>query len=296
MSPSHQGETILKSDWIIKFFLIIGLFVTGLFIVLPLLHAIQLSFYHMESFVSKPEWIGLKNYTDALNDPVFWRDLLNGVIYAGFSIFFQVSLGVGIAVVLSKSFKGKQLVRGISILPYLLPTAIVSLTFLWMMDGSLGIITLGLAKIGIYNVPWFETPFTAMATIIFMSVWLWTPFVTTCFLAGLQSVPKELYDAAKVDGLGAWRTFWQVTIPVLKPILTIIVLLRGIWMFNKFDVIWLLTMGGPLGATEHLPILAYKKSFSMFDVGGGAAVATISLLILTAVVFTFFKLFPFEEK
>ena len=296
MPSSHQGETILKSDWIIKCFLIIGLFVTGLFIVLPLLHAIQLSFYHMESFVSKPEWVGLQNYTEALMDPVFWRDLLNGVIYAGFSIFFQVSFGIGIAVVLSKSFKGKQLVRGISILPYLLPTAIVSLTFLWMMDGSLGIITLGLAKIGIYNVPWFETPFTAMATVIFMSVWLWTPFVTTCFLAGLQSVPKELYDAAKVDGLGAWRTFWQVTIPVLKPILTVIVLLRGIWMFNKFDVIWLLTMGGPVGATEHLPILAYKKSFSMFDVGGGAAVATISLLILTAVVFTFFKLFPFEEQ
>ena len=91
MSPSHQGETILKSDWIIKLFLIIGLFVTGLFIVLPLLHAIQLSFYHMESFVSKPEWVGLKNYTEALRDPVFWRDLLNGVIYAGFSIFFQVS-------------------------------------------------------------------------------------------------------------------------------------------------------------------------------------------------------------
>ena len=296
MPSSYQGETILKGDWVIKFFLLIGLLVTGLFIVLPLLHAIQLSFYHMESFVSEPQWIGLKNYADALNDPVFWRDLLNGVIYAVLSIFFQVLLGIGIAVVLSKSFKGKQLVRGISILPYLLPTAIVSLTFLWMMDGSLGIITLGLAKIGIYNVPWFETPFTAMATVIFMSVWLWTPFVTTCFLAGLQSVPKELYDAAKVDGLGAWRTFWQVTIPVLKPILTIIVLLRGIWMFNKFDVIWLLTMGGPLGATEHLPILAYKKSFSMFDVGGGAAVATLSLLILITVVFIYFKLLPFEEK
>jgi multiple sugar transport system permease protein len=250
----------------------------------------------LESFVSKPEWIGLKNYGETIADPEFWNALLNGCIYAGVSILFQISLGIAIALILSKTFKGYQLVRGISVLPYLLPTAIVTLTFLWMMDGVLGIITLGLAKIGIRNVSWFETPFTAMATVIFVSVWVWTPFVTMCFLAGLKTVPKDLYDAAKVDGLSAWRTFWQVTIPVLKPILTIVVLLRAIWMFNKFDVIWLLTKGGPVGATEHLPILAYRKAFSLFDVGGGAAVATISFLILSAVVFIYFKLFPLEEK
>lgn len=286
----------MKSDWVINGFLVIGLLVTALCIVFPLLHAIQLSFFHLESFVSEPKWIGLQNYSETLADPVFWRALLHGCIYAGFSIFFQVSLGIAIALVLSKSFKGQQIVRGLSLLPYLLPTVIVTLTFLWMMDGSLGIITIGLAKIGIRDVPWFETPFTAMAMVIFVSVWLWTPFVTTCFLAALQTVPKALYDAAKVDGLGPWRTFWQVTIPVLKPILTIIVLLRAIWMFNKFEVVWLLTSGGPVGATEHLPILAYRKAFLMFNVGGGAAVATISFTILSIAVFIYFKLNPIEEK
>jgi multiple sugar transport system permease protein len=286
----------LKGDWIIKFFLLIGLLVTSLFILLPVLHSIQLSFFKLESFISKPEWVGLKNYGETLKDPVFWRDLLHGCIYAGMSIFFQLLFGIAIALVLKQSFVGKQFVRGISLLPYLIPTAVVALTFLWMVNGTYGIINIGLAKIGIYDVRWLETPVTATVTCILVSVWLWTPFVTTCFLAGLQTVPMELYDAAKVDGLGPWRTFWQVTIPVLKPILTIIVLLRAIWMFNKFDIIWLLTKGGPVGATEHLPILAYQKAFSFFDVGGGAAVATISFLILSIVVFIYFRLFPLEEN
>jgi multiple sugar transport system permease protein len=133
-------------------------------------------------------------------------------------------------------------------------------------------------------------------SVVLASVWLWTPFVTICVLAGLQTIPPALYEAARVDGAGPMARFVHVTLPQLKPVLTVVVLLRAVWMFNKFDIIWLLTRGGPLGATEHLPILAYRKAFSLFDVGGGAAVATVSFLILMTVVTIYIRLFPLEER
>jgi multiple sugar transport system permease protein len=198
--------------------------------------------------------------------------------------------------VLNQRFFGQRLVRGLATLPYLLPTVVVALTFQWMTDGSFGLVTVLARDLGFGTIPWFELPWTAMMSVIFASVWLWTPFVTICVLAGLQTIPPALYEAARVDGAGALARFWHITLPQLKPVLTVVVLLRAIWMFNKFDIIWLLTRGGPLGATEHLPILAYKKAFSLFDVGGGAAVATVSFLILTALVSLYFRLFPLEEK
>jgi multiple sugar transport system permease protein len=285
-----------KHDGVIWAFFWGGLLLTAAFVLVPVANAIWLSFHQSSSFVGQPRWVGLGNYARVLGEAAFWRALGNGVIYAGLSITLQVLLGIAFALVLNVDFPGRRLVRGLAVLPYLLPTVVVALTFQWMTDGSFGIVTALLREVGIGPVPWFEQPAPAMLSVVLASVWLWTPFVTICFLAGLQSVPAQLYEAARVDGAGAWSRFWHVTLPQLKPVLTVVVLLRAIWMFNKFDIIWLLTRGGPLGATEHLPVLAYKRAFSLFDVGGGAAVATLSFLILSALVLVYFRLFPLEEK
>jgi multiple sugar transport system permease protein len=285
-----------RYDWVIWGFLLAGLAITTVFVLVPVLHAIGLSLHSAQSFIAKPVWVGFDNYARILSEPTFWRAALNGLIYAGGSIVLQVVLGIAFALVLNNAFPGQKLVRGLAVLPYLLPTVVVALTFQWMMDGSFGLLTALAREMGFGIVPWFERPGTAMATTIALSVWLWTPFVTVCFLAGLQSVPQALYDAAKVDGAGAFSRFLHVTLPQLRPVLTVVVLLRAIWMFNKFDIIWLMTKGGPLGATEHLPVLAYKRAFSLFDVGGGAAVATLSFLMLCTVVAIYFRLFPLEEK
>jgi multiple sugar transport system permease protein len=181
-------------------------------------------------------------------------------------------------------------------LPYLLPTVVMVLVFKWMVDGSIGVLTAGIEWLGLPQVYWFESPFAAMMSVVMVSVWLWTPFVTTAFLAALQTVPSSLYEAAKVDGTNAVQRFFHITLPMLKPVLTVIVLLRAVWMFNKFDVIWLLTGGGPVGSTEHLAILAYTTAFSQFDIGAGAAIATISFLILSIAVFFYFFFFPLETE
>ena len=274
----------------------LGLALTAAVVVYPALYAIELSFQKAESFISTPEWVGFANYARVLADPDFWNALQRGVVFAGSAIFFQVVLGIGFAMLLDAAIPCRRLMRGIAILPYLLPTLIVALIAKWMLNDPIGIITAMADGLGFGIVDWFGTPNRAMAIVITVSVWIWTPFVTVAFLAGLQSVPDTLYEAAKVDGANAWQRFWHITLPQLRPVLTVVVLLRAIWMFNKFDIIWLLTGGGPLQATEHLPILAYRKAFQSYDVGMGATVSTISFLILTAAVLVYFRLFPLDTR
>ncbi|MGN6286735.1 MAG: carbohydrate ABC transporter permease [Afipia sp.] len=285
----------MSSKATIYTFLVAGLLVTLALIVAPVVYAISLSFYKLDSFVGDPTWVGLDNYIAVVKLPEFWQALWNGMIYSFGSIVLQVVLGIGFALILNETFPGRNFVRGLSILPYLLPTVVVVLTFKWMVDGSIGIITKAVEAIGLPPINWFESPGAAMTSVILVSVWMWTPFVTTCFLAALQTVPTSLYEAAKVDGTTAIQRFFHITLPMLKPILTVVVLLRAIWMFNKFDVIWLLTQGGPVGSTEHLAILSYRRAFSLFDIGGGAAIATISFAILSVAVFIYFRIFPLED-
>ena len=282
--------------WLLPGFLFVGALATLILIVGPALYAISLSFYEQPSLTADPIWVGLNNYATVLGSAEFWNALGNGFFYAGVAILLQVVLGIGFALLLHQSFRGRTLLRGVAFLPYLLPTVVAVLTFKWMIDGSLGIVTILVDDLGLPPIYWFETESAAMMSVILVSVWLWTPFVTTTFLAGLQTVPVQLYEAARVDGAGPIRRFFHVTLPMLRPILTVIILLRGVWMFNKFDIIWLTTGGGPLGATEHLPVLAYRQAFTLFDIGNGAATATLSFLVLMVIVTLYFWLFPMDEK
>ena len=282
--------------WLLPVFLSIGALATLILIVGPALYAISLSFYEQQSLTSEPVWVGFANYARVLAGDEFWNALWNGFVYAMAAIVLQVVLGIGFALLLHQPFYGRSLLRGLAFLPYLLPTVVAVLTFKWMIDGSLGIVTIVLDTLGLPPIYWFETESAAMMSVILVSVWLWTPFVTTTFLAGLQTVPVQLYEAARVDGAGPIRRFFHVTLPALRPILIVIILLRGIWMFNKFDIIWLTTGGGPLGATEHLPVLAYRQAFTLFDLGSGAAIATLSFLALLVIVTLYFWLFPMDDK
>lgn len=284
------------SRWLLPGFLAVGVIATMTLIVGPALYAVSLSFYDLPSLTSDPVWVGLAKYSELLAGDEFWNALWNGFVYAGLSIVLQVVLGIGFALLLNQPFRGQAFLRGVAFLPYLLPPVIAVLTFKWMIDGSLGIITILMEDWGLPAIYWFESEAASMMSVILISVWLWTPFVTTTFLAGLQTVPSQLYEAARVDGAGPIRQFFHVTLPSLRPILTVIILLRGVWMFNKFDVIWLTTGGGPLGATEHLPVLSYRKAFALFDIGSGAAVATLSFVVLMVVVTLYFRIFPMEES
>jgi multiple sugar transport system permease protein len=270
--------------------------VTLLLILIPVLHAIELSFYRSESFISERTWVGLGNYLRVLQEDGFWRALGIGIVFSLLTIVLQVTLGIGCALLLDQPFFGRPVVRGLAMLPYLLPTVVVAVAFQWLLDGSLGLFTIWAERLGFGRPAWFENPVMAMSIVVMASVWTWTPFVSVSFLAALQTIPKSLYEAARVDGAGPWNRFWHVTIPMLVPMLMVIVLLRSIWMFNKFDVIWLLTKGGPLSATEHLPVMAYRRAFLQYDVGGGAAIATLSFAILSLLILVYFRFYPLDGK
>ena len=285
----------MRQDW-----RIIGLFVGGVLILGavvggPLLYSIKLSFYAAESFIAPPRWVGLDNYLTALKNPSFWAALMNGLVISIFAIISQVVLGVSIALVLNRQFVGQTIVRALSIVPYFLPTVVACLIAQWMLDPNYGLIKSVLASFGSSMFDWGANSATAKGTVVLVSVWIWTPFVVTCVLAGLQTIPAQLYEAARVDGAGALKQFWHITLPGLRSVLIVVILLRGIWMFNKFDVIWLLTKGGPLNQAETLPILAYRRAFLEFDLGGGAAVATISFLLLASIILIYLRFFPIDE-
>ena len=281
--------------WLVFGFLAPGILLTFVGIVLPLLYAVYLSIFRLESFVGVPEFVGLVNYYDALTDGRFWRATYNGFIYSLATIALQVVIGILFATILNESFKGKAFIRGLVVLPYILPTVVVTLIWGWLLDGNVGLITSILHSLGLPAIDWMSSPATAMMIIIFVSTWTWTPFVTVCFLAALQTVPEDLYAAARVDGTTAIQRFFYITIPVVKPVLVVIVLMRGIWTFNKFDVTWLMTKGGPVESTEHIPVLAYVKAFTLFDIGNGAAIATLGFIMLSVLVWLYFRLFPTED-
>lgn len=262
----------------------------------PLLYSVKLSFYTAESFVSEPRWVGLSNYAKLLSDGLFWQALTNGATIAIAAIVLQVVLGVGIAMVLNQRFFGQNVVRALAVLPYLLPTVVACLIAQWMLDPNYGLVKNMLSPLGIRMFDWGAQPLTAKGTIVLISVWLWTPFVVTCVLAGLQTIPGQLYEAARVDGAGPWTQFWHITLPGLRSVLIVVVLLRSIWMFNKFDVVWLLTKGGPLNQTETLPTLAYRRAFVEFDLGAGAAVATVSFVLLAAIILLYLRAFPIDDE
>jgi len=286
----------MPGDRIIYIIFIAALLFTGVLILYPAWHALELSFQQRDSLISEPVWVGLDNYVNVLGRAEFWDALWRGLVFAGATIVLQIVLGIGFALLLDAKFPGKPLIRGITVLPYLLPTVVAALTFKWMLDGSVGILTVAAKALGYSYIPWGEDPTAAMMTVVIVSVWIWTPFVTLACLAGLQSIPEELYEAARVDGASPWYQFWHITLPQLRPVLLVVLLLRAIWMFNKFDVVWLMTRGEPQRATEHLPILAYREAFELYDVGSGAAVSAISFLLLSVFIVIYFRAFPLDQK
>jgi multiple sugar transport system permease protein len=290
-------DPLVRREWRTALgFLLPGAVLFLLLVAAPTAYTVLLSFYRLESLISPPRWAGLDNYAAVLGEARFWSALANGVVYAALSVGLQVALGLPVALFLNLRFRGQALVRGAALVPYVIPTVVVVFIWKWILDENIGIVNYTLKRAGLAPVSWFSTPVTAMLSTVLVGVWAWTPFVTITFLAALQTVNEELYEAARVDGATAWQRLWYVILPVLRPVLVIIILLRTIWMFNKFDVIWLLTQGGPLGATEHLPILAYQLTFKLFDVGGGAAVATVNLLVLLSVVAMYFRRVPLDAE
>lgn len=254
-----------------------------MFSIYPLLSSLWLSFHDQHIFARQATFIGFQNFVDLFAAAEFWASFWNGVVFAASTVALQLIVGIGTALLLHNKFGGRALIRGLILFPFVIPTIVGVLIWKWMLNDLYGVINAVLIRNGLVNEPilWLASPKFAMATVILINVWMFFPFITLHALARLQVIPIELHEAARVDGAGPLQRFWYIILPQLRSTILLVVFIRFVWQFNKFDSVWLLTEGGPLGATQTLPLLAYLKAFGQYQLGAGAAVATCIFIILT---------------
>lgn len=263
----------------------------------PVGYGIWLSLFNKHSFFPQQSFVGLDNYVYLMTDKLFWAALWNGTFYALVTIAFQIVIGVAAAVILNETFPGRNAVRGIVLFPYMIPTVVAVILWKWLLNNQFGLINYLFVEVGIVDEPvsWMGRSYI-MTSLIFISIWQFFPFVVLAVLARLQTIPIELYDAAKVDGATAVRRFIHVTLPQLANVLFVIILLRGIWMFTKFDTVWLITLGG--GAEKYvrtLPVYAYLRTFNFYQAGMGAAIGVVMFLVLVIAMILYFRFFKRDE-
>ena len=272
-----------------------GLLILSL-VLYPVAYSVWLSLLDKHSFFPQERFVGLDNYRYLWVDEEFWSSLWLGSVYSVWTIGLQVVLGVAAALVLNEAFRGRALVRGIVLFPYMIPTIVAVILWKWLLNDTYGVVNHVLLALGIVREPivWMGADHI-MLSLILVSVWQFFPFVLLAILARLQTIPEELYEAAKVDGATALRRFLHVTLPQIRGILLVVVLLRSIWMFTKFDTVWLMGEGAGAGRfIRTLPVYAYMRTFTYYQAGLGAALAVIMFAMLLASTIVYFRLFRDE--
>jgi multiple sugar transport system permease protein len=270
-----------------------ALMIVVAFVGYPLVYSLYLGFTNKRSVEPVADFVGFDNYVRLIGDDIFWRDLGNTLIYTSGTVVLQLLLGIFVALILNENFKGRSIARGLALFPYVVPFVVATLVWKWMLNPLYGIIQYWLMEWGIISpsFDWAASGFWAMLFTILAGVWWLHPFVTMCVLSRLQVINPELYNAAVIDGASAWGRFINITIPQLKPVLFIVILLRMIWMFVNFEGVYLMTRGGPVGQTETLPVLVYVRAFFAFKWGEASAIAVVMFLILAIATIVYFKVY-----
>ncbi|WP_458208159.1 carbohydrate ABC transporter permease [Haladaptatus sp. NG-SE-30] len=300
MSTAHEirssvgridGTTLLL---LVSFVPLLGFFT--IVWVVPIVYALTMSLF--ENPVRNPVFVGLGNYTGLLTEPSFWTHLWNSVVYAVSTTVLSLLIGLGLALVVNQRIRGGVALRTMMIFPYLLPTLVVIFLWKFILDPNIGILNQILLQMGLIEEPvaFFSTLTWAMPAVVVTSVWKFASFAFFILLARLQAIDTDLYERARVEGATTWQAFRDITFPHLRGAILIILLVRGIWMFNKFDIIYLSTRGGPLEATTTLPIRVFQIAFNEVDFGQATALAGIMFFLLAATAIVYFRAFTPEKE
>ena len=251
-----------------------------------------------DTVVGRPgHYIGFTNYINLLSDPAFRLTVFNTFVYTVVAVVLKLVLGVGLAIVLNRDFKLKGLMRAIVLLPWIVPTALSAICFWWLYDSTFSGISWALIKMGIIGdrIDFLGAPWNARLSLIVANVWRGIPFFTIGLLAGLQTINPDLYEAAEIDGAGAWSRFRRITLPLLMPLLTVVTVFSTIWTFADFQLVWVITKGGPAGSTHIFGTLSYQRALQGLHFGQGAAVSNFMLPFLVLCVLASFKYLKKED-
>lgn len=252
----------------------------------PMIYNVVLSFH--TRILSRPalgtSFVGLANYIEAIQDPLFRQVFAQTLYFVVVSLAIELVIGMGLALVLHRRFPGRGLVRGLILLPWMMSPLVAAFSWAWLLNDAYGLVNYLLLKVGLLNAPvaWLATEGLAMKAIIGVDVWREVPFVTIVLLAGLQSIPPEVHEAARVDGASSVRAFFHVTLPLLKPSILIALLMRTMVAVRLFELPFVMTRGGPAGSTEMLATYTYKVAFQSFNMGYASTLAVVILLVSLA--------------
>ena len=269
-----------------------ALLVLGGFIVYPAANALYLSLTSTNLLNLKAQtFVGFDNFFRIFGDPTFLLSLGNSIWWTFGAVAFQLVLGMIGALMLNRSIRARGLIRGLVLLPWATPSILIALMWMWILDPNQGILNHLLHIIGLASTPitWLAGQYTALPTLIFIDVWQGIPFFAIMLLAAMQAVPEDLLEAAKIDGANGWNSFWHVILPLIMPTVLITTTLRLIWTANYFDLILILTNGGPANASLTLPLNAYQTAYRGMDFGTGAALSVAQALLLMVLVLIYMR-------
>ncbi|MEU2198501.1 sugar ABC transporter permease [Isoptericola sp. NPDC019482] len=264
-----------------------------LFYAYPLWRNVDLSLhdYTIRAFVQgNAEFVGFENYAEVFASSTFPTALTNTVLFTVGSIVFQFAIGLALAVFFRSSFRLSGALRAMFLVPWLLPLIVSASTWAWMLNSDNGIVNSVLGAFGAEQINWLTSPDTALLSVTIANIWLGIPFNLVILYSGLQNIPGDVYEAASLDGAGAWRQFWSITFPLLRPVSLITILLGLIYTLKVVDVIWIMTTGGPGDASTTFAVWSYREAFGTGQPDFSPAAAVGNVLILVALVFGFLHL------
>lgn len=258
------------------------------FLLWPTLRGIYLSFTRF-NLLTPAEWVGLDNYVRMVHDPIFWDSLTVTLEYVGINIGVQTVSALAIAVLLQRLTQSAVL-RGVVLTPYLMSNVVAGIVWLWILDTQLGIGNEIIAGLGADRIPFLADETWAIPTIALINVWRHVGYTALLLFAGLQAIPNDMYEAAKVDGASEWRMFWRITMPLLRPVLAVVLIMTVIGSFQVFDTVAVTTNGGPANATNVLQFYIYGAAFGRFQFGYASAMSVALLVVLSAITFLQYRL------
>ncbi|GHC72699.1 carbohydrate ABC transporter permease [Limoniibacter endophyticus] len=269
----------------------------ALIIVYPVLRLFQSSLYNHSLTSGVPaEFVGLENFTLMLDDPTFWSTLWNTVLITLLTVPGALVVGLAMALMANLPFKRKWPVRLSLLIPWALPLAFAGLIFAWFFHSEYGIVNDVLRRLGFGTVIWFNSPGWAMTAICLTIIWKTSSFIALILLAGLQTIPRSLYEAAEVDGAGKLRQFFEITLPLLRPAIVVALIFRTITALQTFDIPYTMTAGGPGNSTQTLAMYIHQNTVSFLDIGYGSALAVIMFLLSMLVTIIYLRLIQAKER
>lgn len=286
-APAHRLSDVLARDTSVAYMFIAPAF----FLILCLVaYPFVLSVWFSVSDARVGDtgsFIGLENFGRLLRNTIFQQTLQNSIVFTSVSVTLKIILGMVLALLLHRVVRFKRVIRGAVLLPFIVPTAFSTLVWWWMFEPMYSVVNWTLKTLRIVNqdIPWLPDPYLAMFTVILVNTWRGLPFFAITILAGLVSIPRELYEAAESDGAGPIGRFWHITIPLLKPILAIVILFSTIFTLADFNIVYILTRGGPMNMTHLFATLSFTLGLQGGHIGQGAAVSLFLFPILVAVVY-----------